>query len=198
MKNFPLFPLKLFLVTGEFTQLYIFEERYKQLVKECFASGNSFGIPYSGKLNIKNLGALVKVTEIRSEEENGNLDIIVEAVGTFVLERFYFKAPDKLYPAGDIKIIEQFIDHQMVSKELFDQYQAYFRSQDLIDPEMMLRSSLSVVDIINTLSLSDFEKMEIVQLPSQEAVEFYLKNYLRYLQLLEDQEKNVYQNIYLN
>jgi Lon protease-like protein len=47
MKNHPLFPMNFFLLPGEFTQLYIFEDRYKQLVKECFKEGGTFGIPYS-------------------------------------------------------------------------------------------------------------------------------------------------------
>tara|TARA_R110002050_G_scaffold48780_1_gene113263 strand:+ start:34141 stop:34737 length:597 start_codon:yes stop_codon:yes gene_type:complete len=198
MKNHPLFPLKLFLLPGEFTQLYIFEERYKQLVHECLAESKTFGIVYSGKLNLKNLGSLVKVVEISKEHSNGELDIIVQSVGVFVLERFYFKAPEKLYPAGDITLIESPFSNDLVSPELLKLYRSYFADKDHPDPELLWRSSLELVDLLKGLFLSDFEKMDLVQLEDKTALEAYLKNYIRYLQLLEDQEKNVYQNIYLN
>ncbi|PTM02802.1 MAG: hypothetical protein DA405_12230 [Bacteroidetes bacterium] len=198
MKNYPLFPLKLFLLPGEFTQLYIFEERYKQLVRDCFAKSKTFGIAYSGKLNLKNLGSLVKIVEITKEHSNGELDIVVQSVGVFVLERFYFKAPEKLYPAGNIRLVETPFSEDLVSPELLKLYRAYFAEKDHPDPELLWQPTLQLVDLLKGLFLSDFEKMDLVQLEDKAAVESYLKNYIRYLQLLEEQEKNVYQNIYLN
>lgn len=198
MKNHPLFPLKLFLLPGEFTQLYIFEERYKQLVRECFTKSKTFGIAYSGKLNLKNLGSLVKIVEITKEHSNGELDIVVQSVGVFVLERFYFKAPEKLYPAGDISLFDTPFSEDLVSPELLKLYRDYFAEKDHPDPELLWQPTLQLVDLLKGLFLSDFEKMDLVQLEDKASLEAYLKNYIRYLQLLEDQEKNVYQNIYLN
>ncbi len=198
MKNHPLFPLKLFLLPGEFTQLYIFEERYKQLVRECFTKSKTFGIAYSGKLNLKNLGSLVKIVEITKEHSNGELDIVVQSVGVFVLERFYFKAPEKLYPAGDISLFDTPFSEDLVSPELLKLYRDYFAEKDHPDPELLWQPTLQLVDLLKGLFLSDFEKMDLVQLEDKASLESYLKNYIRYLQLLEDQEKNVYQNIYLN
>lgn len=198
MKNHPLFPFKLFLLPGEFTQLYIFEERYKQLVRECFTKSKTFGIAYSGKLNLKNLGSLVKIVEITKEHSNGELDIVVQSVGVFVLERFYFKAPEKLYPAGDISLFDTPFSEDLVSPELLKLYRDYFAEKDHPDPELLWQPTLQLLDLLKGLFLSDFEKMDLVQLEDKASLEAYLKNYIRYLQLLEDQEKNVYQNIYLN
>jgi len=198
MKNHPLFPLKIFLLPGEFTQLYIFEDRYKQLVHECYSQSKTFGMTYSGKLNLQNLGALVKVVEISKEHPNGELDIIVQSVGIFVLERFYLKAPEKLYPAGDIKLIESPLSDAIASKDLVKLYRDYFTDKNHPDPEQLWQPKVQLTELIKGLFLSDFEKMDLVQLEDKVALEFYLKNYIRYLQLLEEQEKNVYQNIYLN
>jgi len=198
MKNHPLFPLKVFLLPGEYTQLYIFEERYKQLIKDCFASSQTFGMAYSGKLNVQNLGSLVRIVEITKEHSNGELDIVVQSVGVFVLERFYLKAPEKLYPAGDIKLITTPIKNEVVSPALLKLYRDYFADKDHPDPELLWQSSVELVELLKGLFLSDYEKMDLVQLEDKEALETYLKNYIRYLKLLADQEKNVYQNIYLN
>ena len=186
------------MLPGEFTQLYIFEERYKQLVQECFADSKTFGIAYSGKLNMKNLGALVKVTEISKEHQNGELDIIVQALGIFVLERFYLKAPGKLYPAGDIRLIETAIENAQASDELLNLYRHYYAEKDHPDPEQLWQPKVHLAELVRGLFLSDFEKMDLAQLKDEAELELYLKNYIRYLKLLEEQEKNVYQNIYLN
>jgi hypothetical protein len=77
-------------------------------------------------------------------------------------------------------------------------FQEFFTDKNYPDPEQLWSSSLPTIDLIKNLFLSDFEKMEIVQLEDYQNVELYLSNYIRYLQLLEDQEKHVYQNIYLN
>lgn len=198
MKNHPLFPLNIFLLPGEFTQLYIFEDRYKQLVHECFSQSKTFGMAYSSKLNLQNLGALVKVVEIIKEHANGELDIVVQSVGVFVLERYYLKAPAKLYPAGDIKLMESPLDNAIASEALVKLYRDYFTDKDHPDPEQLWQAKVKVTELIRGLLLSDFEKMDLVQLEDKEELELYLKNYIRYLQLLEEQEKNVYQNIYLN
>jgi hypothetical protein len=198
MKNHPLFPLKFFLLPGEFTQLYIFEERYKQLVKDCYEEGKTFGIPYSGKLNLKNLGALVKIVEISKEHPDGELDIVVQAEGVFVLERYFFSAADKLYPVGNIKLVNNPFQGQIISNDLLKLFRDFFAEKNYPDPEQLWSTSLPTIDLIKNLLLSDFEKMDLVQLEDNKAVELYLKNYIRYLQLLEDQEKHVYQNIYLN
>ena len=46
MTNFiPIFPLSIVVYPGESLNLHIFEERYKQLITECYAEKKSFGVP---------------------------------------------------------------------------------------------------------------------------------------------------------
>jgi len=42
--NIPLFPLNVVLFPGMMLPLHIFEERYKVMIKECLATGQSFGV----------------------------------------------------------------------------------------------------------------------------------------------------------
>ena len=55
-----------------------------------------------------------------------------------------------------------------------------------------------IFDVANEMYLGDQEKVELVGLADPEKMENYLRNYIRYLELLQVQEKNVFQNIYLN
>ena len=46
MTNFiPIFPLELVVYPGEKLNLHIFEDRYKQLISECYKERKPFGIP---------------------------------------------------------------------------------------------------------------------------------------------------------
>ena len=60
----PMFPLNMVLLPGETSKLHIYEERYKQLVKECMANDASFGIPFFEKGKIKEFGCEVKIKRI--------------------------------------------------------------------------------------------------------------------------------------
>ena len=65
MINFiPIFPLEIVVYPGEQLNLHIFEDRYKQLINECYAEKKSFGIPAVINSNVAEFGTLVKITEI--------------------------------------------------------------------------------------------------------------------------------------
>jgi hypothetical protein len=48
------------------------------------------------------------------------------------------------------------------------------------------------------MQLNEVEKMEVVHLVDPARIQQYLVGYIRYLELLQEQESNVYQNLYLN
>ncbi len=64
------------LYPGETLNLHIFEPRYKELVKECFAAKKPFGIPAVINGNVAEYGTLVSITEIAKEYDNGEMDIV--------------------------------------------------------------------------------------------------------------------------
>ena len=76
MINFiPIFPLSIVVYPGEELNLHIFEERYKQLIKECFAEKKPFGIPVIINEQVNELGTLLEITAIAKEYTDGKLDI---------------------------------------------------------------------------------------------------------------------------
>src|ERR1051325_5817334 len=75
----PMFPLNMVLFPGETTKLYIFEERYKQLVDDCLENDASFGIPYIEKGKVQKFGCEVKINRILKTYENGGMDILIES-----------------------------------------------------------------------------------------------------------------------
>lgn len=197
MKDFPLFPLNIFLLPGEFTQLYIFEERYKQLINESWESSKPFGIPFSNKLNARNLGTIVEVKKVLSRNPEGEMEIVVQAIGNFKLDRFYYQLSGKLYPAGDVQSIPS-AGADQIDSELLLKFREYLVDNDHFDAELLARESFTYAEVAAILSFNEQEKMDFISLASNEEFRKYLLNYLRYLDLLHEQESKQFQNIYLN
>ena len=77
--KYAIFPLNIFLLPGEVVMLHIFEDRYKELLKDVEETNMSFGIYYQNDLNTSNLGTMVDLKEVHKRYEGGELDISVNA-----------------------------------------------------------------------------------------------------------------------
>lgn len=102
----PLFPLGLVVFPGEDLNLHIFEPRYRQLIQDCEREGMTFGISPLFDKRLANFGTEIKLVEIAKKYEDGKMDIRTKGVGLFKMEKFYRKAPDKLYAGADIESID--------------------------------------------------------------------------------------------
>ena len=84
MTNFiPIFPLSIVVYPGETLNLHIFEDRYKQLVKESIDSKKPFGIPAVIDNGVADLGTSVAVINVAKEYEDGKMDITVQGLQVF-------------------------------------------------------------------------------------------------------------------
>src|SRR5206468_12781226 len=98
MINFiPIFPLEIVVYPGEQLNLHIFEDRYKQLINECYAEKKSFGIPAVINSRVAEFGTLVKITEMAEVYEDGRMDIRTEGVNVFRILEVVKSIPNKLY-----------------------------------------------------------------------------------------------------
>ncbi len=83
----PLFPLQSVFFPGESVPLHIFEERYKQLIRDCRAEAVTFGIPvYIG--NRLSYGTEVQLAEVVTTYEGGEMDVLCVARQAFRLLTF--------------------------------------------------------------------------------------------------------------
>jgi Lon protease-like protein len=81
-----LFPLPLVLVPTERIPLHIFEERYKELIGECIADGEDFGLVLdAGEGAVHEIGTRAAVTDVLEELSDGRLNIVVEGGDRFRL-----------------------------------------------------------------------------------------------------------------
>src|SRR5688500_411856 len=101
----PMFPLSMVLLPGETTKLYIYEERYKQLINECLSNNASFGIPYMEKGTISGFGCEVKIKRILKTYDNGEMDILIEGSNLFRMIEYSKVLTPKLYGAAVVEYL---------------------------------------------------------------------------------------------
>lgn len=172
----PMFPLNVVLLPGETTKLYIFEERYKQLVDDCMENNAAFGIPYVEKGKIQKYGCEVKINRILKSYENGGLDILVEGTGIFKLLEFSEVLKPKKYGAG---LVEFMNSQQKISlNNLQDATVNYFGTvqNKIIDYETV--SQLSIYSVANALQLTHAEKYRLLSAYNQQ---LHLLNTLNFI-----------------
>ncbi len=192
-----LFPLQLFLLPGEKTKLHIFEDRYKQLLEDCSIQGIKFGIPYALNGYLGQYGCVVEVSHISKQHQNGSADIEVTGIAIFELEHFYTRLGDKLYPGGDVSVLND--EHiPSLSKSVMHELDAYVRSAAPEKFEAILSPRLNAFDAARILELGEEEKLRLVKARNQEKKERILLNQLRILQALHGQKSSVIDNIFLN
>lgn len=87
MANIGLFPLNLVLFPDALYPLHIFEERYKLLINESFSYNREFGVNYINNTGINHAGCTAKVSEVLKQYSDGKLDIVVQGLRRFKIER---------------------------------------------------------------------------------------------------------------
>ncbi|MCH8554322.1 MAG: hypothetical protein LAT76_04130 [Schleiferiaceae bacterium] len=197
LKALPLFPLGIFILPGDYTQLHIFEERYKELVHDLSENGTTFGILSTNKLNTENYGSQMRLVEITKTYPNGEMDILVKCESIFELHEYQHQMTGKRYPGGTIKTLHH-IHNAHASNMLLAEFQVLEQQRDV---ETGLRKNVGkgILDIANELDLADDEKLKFAQLNKKEDQERFLLRQIMYVHKLHEQETVTrYLGFYLN
>jgi hypothetical protein len=192
-----LFPLQLFLLPGETTKLHIFEERYRQLLADCEDVQISFGIPFTENGTMTGYGSMVNLKKVVSRHSNGSADIEIEATGIFKVERFFLRMGEKLYPGGDVLIMNH-DEIPTVSNALFSAFNAYIsESEKILDPESF-SADLDLIGLARMLNLDDAKKIDFLKLKLPVEMEKFLLDEIRMRLLMLKQKNSIEHNIFLN
>jgi Lon protease-like protein len=99
----PLFPLEVVLFPGTPLPLHIFEPRYKEMIAECRANQEPFGVVRVLEQGIAEIGCTAEVVTITKEYPDGRLDLIAEGRKRFEVlelnrERSFLRAEVLMIP----------------------------------------------------------------------------------------------------
>lgn len=102
--DLPLFPLSAVLFPQSKIPLFIFEERYKILIKDSIETESEFGIILFSGHKVHTTGCTAKVIKLLNENEKGEMDIVIEGYDRF--ELLNYKAGTEGYFIGKVRILE--------------------------------------------------------------------------------------------
>lgn len=200
MTNFiPVFPLNLVVFPGEDLNLHIFEPRYKQLIKECFSDVKPFGIPSVINNQIGETGTLVRIQEIVTVYENGEMDIRVRGAMIFRVLELIKRIPDKLYSGAIVNYPETNENgNPTLMSNVLSQLREMHTLLKVSKPFKYPDEKLRVFDIAHHAGLSIQEEYELLGLTLEIQRQEYLKRHLnRTISVLKETE-NLKEKIKLN
>ncbi|MGW8122694.1 LON peptidase substrate-binding domain-containing protein [Roseivirga echinicomitans] len=173
----PFFPLKLVAFPQENVNLHIFEDRYKQLIKECVAEDKCFGIPVFDT-GILEFGSEMKVEKVVKTYPSGEMDITVCCERVFELITFQEVVKGKLYSGGKVTFIENLEDGNPMKwqriKELASQFVALIKMDDKLNVADLTQE----YELTHKLGLSLEQEYAMLQMTKQSQRYDYLINHL--------------------
>lgn len=181
MTNFiPIFPLNIVVYPGELLPLHIFEERYIQLIEDCYEQKKTFGIPSVIDGHINELGTTVKIKELVKKYDNGTMDVRVEGESVFRILEIIKTVPDKLYhgaivnyPDNDRTQLQHTMSHGMKLMLHFHQSLQLTKTYD------KALDQLTSYDIAHYAALSLKEEYELLSLFNESQRLEFLKRHLK-------------------
>ena len=82
----PLFPLNTVLFPGAALPLHIFEERYREMVGDCLAADQPFGVVRADGEQMSIVGCTAKIVRVVQRYDDGRMDILCEGAQRFEIE----------------------------------------------------------------------------------------------------------------
>ena len=180
MTNFvPIFPLGIVVYPGEDLNLHIFEPRYKQLTNECFAGSKLFGIPAVIDNKLQDYGTLVRITEITTVHENGEMDIKTKGEKVFRVLEVIKEIPEKLYSGAIVNYPNnKERGNAEVMRRVMNSIRELHKLWKIIKEFKKRDEEINSYDVAHHIGLSLQEENELLNLMDERQRQEYLKRHL--------------------
>jgi Lon protease-like protein len=180
MTNFiPIFPLGIVVYPGESLNLHIFEDRYKQLIKDCQEQKKPFGIPTVIDNKVQEYGSLVEISEITKVHDNAEMDIKTTGKKVFRVLELIRDVPDKLYSGAIVNYPQS---HEKGNPELMRKVIKGIRElHDILKVQkdfVQKDEELNSYSVAHHIGLSIEEEYELLTLFDEKQRQEYLKRHL--------------------
>lgn len=185
----PLFPLGLVLVPDELLPLHIFEERYRDLVRDCLDGQKPFGIVLFQNGRISEVGCTAEIKKVVQRYEDGRLDIVVAGQARFRVRdmdrsRSYLQA--EVEPIADAKADADLTDRERLITQHIKLLELAGRTPS--PTVYQERDTLSYFIALNA-GLSVDQKQEMLELPGErERIAFLIEHMTEFIPRVEEAE----------
>ena len=172
-----LFPLQSVVFPGENLPLHIFEERYKQLIRDCETTGENFGIPVFMDKRLE-YGTEMELTRVVKKYSSGAKDVLCKGLRVFRIQGFEQHEKGKTYAGGDVEYIRDrnnYLEEQKTQllELIFELYVHLEVPKPQVDYETFRSYTLA-----HKIGLSLQQEYALLKLPSEKKRQEYLINHL--------------------
>ena len=180
MTNFiPIFPLNIVIYPGESLNLHIFEPRYKQLISECVAANKLFGMPAVIDNKMQDYGTLIRIDEVTTLHENGEMDIKTKGEKIFRVLEVIKDVPDKLYSGAIVTYPENLEQgNPDLMRRVVNSIRELHRLLNVQKDFKKEDEHLTAYDVAHHIGLSIQEEYEILNLFDERQRQEYIKRHL--------------------
>jgi Lon protease-like protein len=174
----PLFPLQTVFFPGETVPLHIFEERYKELVRDCKNDAMTFGIPVFIDDSIS-YGTEVQLKEVVNTYADGSMDVLCVARQVFRVLTFNPQMEGKLYPGGEVEFLEPLSDaEEALTESVLEACKELYAQMDLpFGP--VKREVFNSFTLAHKMGLSFQQEYQLLQLSSERVRLQFLLDHLK-------------------
>jgi len=151
----PLFPLQVVLLPGAALPLHIFEERYKEMIREVMRDRAEFGVVLASEKGIVNTGCTATVDQVLRQYPDGRMDILTRGRRRFEIvmlndERTFLRGSVDFFDDDDAPTASQEIRQRAI--EGFNELQALsanapFEPADAVASPLSFRLAEPVADL---------------------------------------------------
>ncbi len=200
MTNFvPIFPLGIVVYPGEKLNLHIFEPRYKQLINECHAGNKPFGIPTVIDKRMQDYGTIVRIKEITTVHDNGEMDIKTEGEEVFRVLEVIKEIPDKLYSGAIVNYpANQHIGSADMMRRLLDTVKELYKLLKVEKDFKKSSEEINSYDLAHHVGFSLQEEYEFLNLMHERQRQEYLKRHLQKVIPLVAEMESLKEKVKLN
>lgn len=180
MTNFiPIFPLGIVVYPGEGLNLHIFEPRYKQLITECHEQNKLFGIPAIIDNRLQDYGTLIRINEITTVHENGEMDIKTSGEKVFRILEVIKEVPNKLYSGAIVTYPDNYDKgNPEVMRRVLNSIRELHRLLNVSKDFKKKDEEVNTYDVAHHIGLSLQEEYELLNLFDERQRQEYLKRHL--------------------
>lgn len=173
----PLFPLQTIFYPGETVPLHIFEERYKQLIRDCRKEAITFGIPVY-IYNSVTYGTEVQLVEIVNTYDEGEMDVTCVGRQVFKITSFDNEMEGKLYAGGEVEFIDNINDaNEAMKREVLDKIYELYELMEVPFTPLPIEKFHSYV-LAHKMGLSFEQEYQLLQLSKESERLAFIKAHL--------------------
>lgn len=185
----PMFPLQSIFFPGETVPLHIFEDRYKQLIKDCRNDAVTFGIPVYINDSI-HYGIEVQLVEVVNTYDSGEMDVTCVARQVFRLVNFETQMQGKLYAGGEVVFLDNVNDGEdSLKRDALRKIEKLYHLMDVPFSAIPLEKFHSFV-LVHKMGLSFEQEYELLQITKESERLRYIKDHLsKTISVLEEVDR---------